>query len=121
MQRKLKIAILAVSFSLSPLFAENITTSEAAKHVGEQATVCGKITSEHTAAESRGKPTFINLDRSYPHQIFTVVVWDDDRASVGSLPTRGDICVTGKITLYRGVPEIALHDAKSWSQAKGQP
>jgi hypothetical protein len=121
MKWNVKFAVLTLSLSLPALFAQNITPSDAAKHVGERATVCGKIVGEHTAAQSRGRPMFINLDRAYPDQVFTVVVWDEDRASVGSLPTSGDICVIGKITLYRGVPEIALRNAKSWSHKKAQP
>ena len=68
-----KAAIVAATFLLVPAFAQNITASEAAKHVGEQATVCGKIVSEHTASQSDGQPTFINLDRAYPNQEFTAL------------------------------------------------
>jgi hypothetical protein len=49
------------------------------------------------------------------------ILAEDDRSSVGSLPTDGNIYVAGKITLYRGVPEIALHNAKDWSLQKSQP
>ncbi|MGC2212995.1 MAG: hypothetical protein WA602_07325, partial [Silvibacterium sp.] len=110
-----KAAIVAATFLLVPAFAQNITASEAAKHVGEQATVCGKIVSEHTASQSDGQPTFINLDRAYPNQEFTAVVWEKDKANVGKIPSSGDICVSGTITLYRGVPEVVVHDAKEWS------
>ena len=57
MVRTIKAAIVVLAFSILPAFAQNITASEAAKHVGEQATVCGKIVSEHTASDSRGEPT----------------------------------------------------------------
>ncbi len=63
---------------------------------------------------SRGTPTFINLDRPYPHQVFTALVWGEDRATVGSTPESGRLCVTGNITAYHGVPEIVVRDAKSW-------
>lgn len=94
--------------------AQTIPTSEAAKHVGERETVCGTVAGEHTAVSSRGTPTFINLDQPYPHQVFTVLVWGENRASVGNLPTTGQLCVTGSIKDYRGVPEIELRDAHSW-------
>lgn len=108
---------LAVAFSMCFVLiatAQTIPTSAAAKHVGEQETVCGIVASEHTATGSRGTPTFINLDRPYPNQVFTVLVWGDDRGRVGNLPTGGRLCVVGTISEYRGTPEIVLHDSHGW-------
>jgi hypothetical protein len=94
--------------------AQTIPPSEAAKHEGEQGTVCGRIASEHTATSSRGTPTFINLDKPYPNQVFTVLIWGSDRAKVGAIPPSGMLCAMGEITSYRGTPEIVVKDAKSW-------
>src|SRR5690242_12552853 len=85
----------------------SISASEAKNHVGENATVCGKVASAHYAMTSRGRPTFLNLDRAYPGQIFTVVIWGSDRPKFGAPEVtfnRRTICVTGEITLYRGAP-----------------
>jgi hypothetical protein len=82
--------------------------------VGENATVCGTIVSEHKSTSSKGTPTFINLDRPYPNQVFTLLIWGDDRERVGKVPETGKICGVGTITEYRGSPEIVLRDAKSW-------
>ncbi len=46
--------------------AKTLTAKEAAEHVGEVATVCGKVASATYAARSRGRPTFLNLDEPYP-------------------------------------------------------
>jgi hypothetical protein len=54
--------------------AETIAASEAKNHIGEKATVCGKVVSAHYAARSRSQPTFLNLDKPYPQQIFTIVI-----------------------------------------------
>jgi hypothetical protein len=96
------------------LLGQTISAAQAAKHVGERETVCGTIASEHTASSSRGTPTFINLEKPYPEQIFTVLVWGDDRANVGRLPRSGRVCATGTITEYHGSPEIVVRDAKNW-------
>jgi hypothetical protein len=99
-------------------YGQTFSAADANHHIGEHATVCGTIASERTASSSRGSPTFVNLDKPYPSQIFTIVVWSSDLPRVGSLPTSGRICATGTITDYRGVPEIVVRDAQSWYTPK---
>ena len=59
----LAFVLLAVAPALSQ---KTLTASEAKDHNGEQATVCGKVVSTGYAENSRGKPTFLNLDKPYP-------------------------------------------------------
>jgi hypothetical protein len=59
--------------------SSHLTSSQAKDHVGEVATVCGKVVSTRFADRSRGQPTFLNLDAAYPNQIFTIVIWGNDR------------------------------------------
>jgi len=97
--------------------AQTLSAGQAKAHEGEKATVCGKIASEKTATSSRGEPTFINLDSAYPKQIFTILVWGDDRKSVGKLPREGErVCATGIIQDYRGVPEIVVKSSGQLSR-----
>ena len=97
--------------------AATITAAEAKNHVGEHATVCGRVSGEHTAESSKGIPTFINLDGAYPNQIFTILIWGDDRPNVGPLPQDGDrVCATGEIKDYRGVPEIVVQSKSQLSK-----
>ena len=90
-----------------------ITASEAINHVGERATVCGRVADAKYASSSRGRPTFLNLDKAYPNQIFTVLIWGEDRDKFGR-PEEDyrdkNICVTGLITSYRGVAQIQATD-----------
>jgi hypothetical protein len=86
--------------------AQTIPASEAAKHVGERGTVCGRIASEHKSTSSRGTPTFINLDKPYPNQVFTVLTWESNRAKVGAIPC----CAPRARSLRTGVRR------KSWSR-----
>ena len=89
--------------------AQNLTTTQAKAHKGENATVCGKVADEKTATSSRGEPTFINLDAAYPSQVFTILIWGEDRKNVGELPSVGTrVCATGTIQDYKGVPEIVV-------------
>jgi DNA/RNA endonuclease YhcR with UshA esterase domain len=90
-----------------------ISASEAKKHVGERATVCGRVASARYAMKSSGSATFINLDRAYPNQIFTIVIWGSDRQKFGDPETSFSgkrVCVSGEITLYRGAAETTVHE-----------
>jgi hypothetical protein len=88
---------------------KKITAAEAKDHMGDRATVCGKVVSTHYAKSSKGEPTFLNLDEPYPKEIFTILIWGSDRGKFGTPESEYKglrVCVTGKITTYRGVPEI---------------
>lgn len=106
--------LLSAAFA-APAQTGHITAAQAKDHVGEHATVCGAVASTRFADHSRGQPTFLNIDEPYPNQIFTIVIWGSDRPKFGQpeVTYRGKaVCVTGEITSYRGVPEIAAHDPK---------
>lgn len=92
--------------------ALSISAIDAKGHVGDRATVCGRVANEHLAAGSRGQPLFINLDSPYPSQVFTILIWGEDRPNVGQLPRRGErICATGLIQDYHGVPQIVVRSS----------
>ena len=98
-----------------------VSPAEAIKHVGESATVCGRVASANFAAASRGTPTFLNLDKPYPQQVFTVVIWGSSRPRFSYQPEKlggRDICATGMISSYRGKPQIEVSDP---SQLQVQP
>ena len=96
-----------------------ISPTQAIHAVGQKATVCGKAASVHFAARSRGQPTFINLGAPYPHEVFTILIWGDERPAFKPAPETWQgktICVNGLVKLYRGTPEIIAH---SPSQIRG--
>ena len=108
----LLIVTLVLTLALSVPAEQTITATEAKNHIGEQATVCGKVVSTRYAESSRGSPTFLNLDQPYPNQVFTLLIWGSDRSKFGEPETayRGKrICVTGKISDYKGIPEIVAN------------
>ena len=112
-RRIVVVLIVAVLWATLGLAQNSISAAEAKNHVGERATVCGEVASTHYAARSRGNPTFINLDKPYPNQIFTVLIWGSDRPKFGD-PEEAyrskRICVTGKVSDYKGVPEIVAYE-----------
>jgi DNA/RNA endonuclease YhcR with UshA esterase domain len=106
----LAFALLAAS---SVLAQKTLTAAEAKAHIGEQVTVCGKVVSTRWAESSRGSPTFLNFDQPYPDQVFTLVIWGNDRSKFDNPETtyRGKrICVTGKVSSFKGVPEVIASD-----------
>src|ERR1700685_4638484 len=101
------LAMLAICFLIVPCVSaqtKRSTAAEAKDHIGDGATVCGKVASTHYAKSSRGEPTFLNLDEPYPKEIFTILIWGSDRGKFGtpeSEYTGLQVCVSGKITNYR--------------------
>jgi hypothetical protein len=115
MNRRLTLAVLAfaVLWGAQVQAQKSLLTAEAKNHIGEKATVCGEVVSTHYAARSHGNPTFINLDKPYPNQVFTVLIWGSDRPKFGDPEETyrsKHICVTGKISDYKGAPEIVAYE-----------
>jgi DNA/RNA endonuclease YhcR with UshA esterase domain len=106
---------LLSALSLVALAQKRLSSAEAKEHYGENATVCGDVVSTRYAASSKGQPTFLNLDKAYPNQIFTVVIWGSNRSKFKT-PEEDykdkRICVSGRITAYDGLPEIIAEDPK---------
>jgi hypothetical protein len=110
------LLLLIGTILASPVQAQKkLTASEAKEHFGETATVCGVVVSARYADSTKGQPTFLNLDKPYPNQVFTIVIWGENRAKFGKPENAYNgkrVCVTGKITAYAGLPEVVAEDPK---------
>ena len=106
------VVLSTVSIALAQ---ETVSPEGAAEFIGQHKAVCGTAAGAHFAARSKGQPTFLNLDKPYPNQIFTVLIWGSDRSKFEKppeMPYSGkEICVTGMIQSYQGRPEIIAKDA----------
>ena len=90
----------------------HLTAAEAKNHLGESATVCGRVASAHFAVQAKGMPTLMNLDMQYPHQIFTIVIWGKDKPKFGDAVRtyrHKSVCLSGEITSHHGIPEITVN------------
>lgn len=89
-----------------------VSWNDAADHVGDEITVQGPVVGTRYASDSNGEPTFLNLGEDYPNEDrMTVVIWGDDRAEFGSPEDEydgKDICVSGVVDTYEGIPQIAI-------------
>ena len=98
-------------------WAENAPDG-AGKYIGEYKTVCGKVVSTFYHKRGKGQPTYINLDKAYPNQIFTILIWGSERRYFDGAPEDvyrdKDVCVDGKISSYKGgPPQIIVRTSSS--------
>ena len=86
-------------------------TDDAINHVGEHAAVCGFVVTAEFAKFVENQPTFLNLANRHPNEVFTAVIWGADRHRFDYAPEQlkgASICVTGEITMYRGIAQIIV-------------
>jgi len=107
------MCVLAWLLTAGGAEAAMLTAPQAKDHVEEMATVCDIVASATFAARTKGSPTFLNLGTPYPDQIFTAVIWGSDRPKFHQpeVQYRGKrLCVTGRIKMFRGHPEIIVKE-----------
>ena len=80
---------------------------------GREVIVCGTVVS---ASLSRKGNVFLNLDKKYPNQIFTVTIWKDQLEQFDYAPHESllgkAICVEGKVVNFNGTPSINVERAE---------
>jgi len=126
LRRSLPVIALLVwsAFCFPALAADSIAPADAINRVGQHARVCGTVVSAKYARSSRRSPTFLNLDKPYPNQVFTAVIWGDARPRFKTAPEllQGHtICVSGTITLYKGRAEMEVSDPTQIEEWTGTP
>src|SRR6266540_1865949 len=86
----------------------NYTPGEAAKHVGETATITGTVDGVHQSGKGN---IFLNMGGKYPNQAFTAFIPSSSAAQFSN-PQQYEgrtVSVSGKISLYKGKPEIIVN------------
>ena len=86
-------------------------TQQAASKVGSTVSIVGKVVSAKFIPKSQS--TFLNLDQSFPNQVFSIMIWKDGRRNFSYQPEKElegkYILVTGKVELDKnGVPGITV-------------
>ncbi len=81
---------------------------------GDKKEICGSVVSTHLSKNSH---TFINLDKSFPNQIFSITIWNSNLHNFSYQPhillKNKKVCVKGKISDNKGVPTLNLENEKS--------
>ncbi len=103
--------ILMASFSVAAQ-PKSITPEEAAKHIGDTVTVCGKIFGGRYFDQSAKKITLLNMGAAYPKSPLTIVIDEDNRKNFSSAPedfyNGKNICITGVVKEFKGKPQIFI-------------
>jgi DNA/RNA endonuclease YhcR with UshA esterase domain len=110
MKTKTTVALFAAAIAALAIgqTGPTYTPEEAAKHVGETATVTGKVDGFHQSGKGN---IFLNMGGKYPNQAFTAWI-PSGSASQFPNPQQYEgrtVSVSGKISLYKGKPEIIVN------------
>ena len=125
------IVMMCMTGLLPLVFAQSappprINPADAKNHIGETATVCGKVVDTKVpkyGIAGHGKPVSFDLDRPEPNPVFYFIAFgaqpSDPQEAVAAYNGKR-VCVTGKITTVPagGPPFIMAADR---SQIKPQP
>lgn len=80
----------------------------------KEVSICGTVVSTH---KSRKGHIFINMDKSFPHQVFTATIWKSNIVNFPYEPEKfllnKKVCIKGKIKDYEGVPSIYPENGKA--------
>ncbi len=110
------LAVIALLLSTAALAQQEVKIEDLSQHVGDSVTVCTKIYGGIYLERSKGAPTFLNAGGSYPNAPLTIVIWEDARKQFKEQPESfykdKEVCVTGKIILYKEKPEIVVYEEK---------
>ncbi|MEP7165399.1 MAG: DNA/RNA non-specific endonuclease [Ferruginibacter sp.] len=104
-----------------PLRADSLprntfNTMQAKNFMGknESIKVCGTVVSTKLSAKGN---IFINLDKKFPNQVFSISIFKDNVPNFSYQPdiflAGKTICVTGKVTNYNGVPSVSIENEKA--------
>src|SRR5437016_12704618 len=98
-------ALAALAIAQAP---PNYTAAEAAKHVGDTATVTDRVDGVHQSGKGN---IFLNMGGKYPNQAFTAFIPSASAPQFSQTQQYEGrtVSVSGKITLYKGKPEIIVN------------
>jgi len=106
----------AKPLNASELPRNHFNTVQAKLYQGknELITVCGTVVS--TKLSSKGN-VFLNLDKGFPNQIFTVSIFKDRLLNFSHAPQNDlmgkTICIEGKVADFNGTPSMVVENEKA--------
>ena len=105
-----------IPFKEGSLGKGKFNTAQASMFVdsGQKKEICGKVVSTHF---SKNKHTFLNLDKAFPNQIFSLTIWNSNLHNFSYQPhielKNKKVCIRGKISDNKGVPTMNVENEKA--------
>ncbi len=96
-------------------FAKGQVAAQQARYfIGDECTVCGLVVATKYFENGKTNPTYINLDKKFPDQVFTLVIFGKDRMNFTYDPEKylygKRICIKGKVGEFGGTPQIIANN-----------
>lgn len=110
--KKAMLSFLMIAAAAGTYAQTEINIADAAKHEGDSVIICTKIFGARYFENGKGAPTLLNAGAMYPESPLTVVIFGESRTAFANKPevfyTAKNVCVTGRITMYKGKPQIVI-------------
>lgn len=114
--KKLAVTLSLIVTVVAAQAQQQISIDSLRQHVGDSVMVCTKIFGGIYLERSNGTPTLLNAGAAYPNSPLTVMIGPDARALFKEAPETfykdKNVCITGKVILYKDKPEIVVYDEK---------
>lgn len=105
----------SVPINVMELQEGQINSVQARDYFDKEMTVCGCVVS--ASYLKRTSATYLNLDKKYPHQIFTVTIFGENRNNFSEKPEEKyfgkKVCVKGIVKNLKGLPSINILGEKN--------
>ena len=107
---KFKLLLISVLLSTIIILSQTIIPPDsAAKYIDQKVTITGTVDQVH---KMNTGTYFLNMGGKYPDNTFTAVIFKSNAEDFGKINKYEgkEVAITGKVTLYKGGPEIILRD-----------
>jgi len=102
----------------------HVPAPQALYFIGQECNVCGKVVGTRYNKQTSTGITYLNFDIPFPNSPFTAVIFGKDRINFSYEPELylkdKIICISGKVQMYKGKPQIIASNEAQISLYKDQ-
>ena len=99
--------------SASAKMVSNVNLQTIQQHIGDSVVFCGNVFITRVFKSARAKATILDFQYSLSAPKARAIIWEEDKDKFENLNrdafyTKKDVCITGVVYLYDGIPYIKL-------------
>ena len=99
--------------SASARMVSNVNLQTIQQHIGDSVVFCGNVFITRVFKSARAKATILDFQYSLSAPKARAIIWEEDKDKFENLNrdafyTKKDVCITGVVYLYDGIPYIKL-------------